>query len=233
MRTLATMVGLAAFALNAWAEPTHAFAKVLFSAREAAAQEIPDEARRQFIQFFGGPFLVYRDKVQGELKLSDDQKQKVEDDLKERIRAAMEFFQTADALKPEEREKEHKAYREKSREKLAAFLKDVLKDDQLKRLRQLDLQNDGLFALLGRPELAKELKITDEQRKQFMPVAQELQKKVQPLVKEAQSGANPQEIMAKIIKIRKAQEVKIQAILNEAQRKQWQEMVGKAFEFDD
>ena len=122
-------------------------------------------------------------------------------------------------MKPQQREKEMQSHRQKSHEKLAALLKETLKAEQLKRLRQLELQQQGAFAL-GRPEIAKELKITVEQRKQLMGVVQEMQKKIEPLMKEAQTGGNPQEIWPKVMKIRTDQEVKIGAILSDAQKTQ-------------
>ncbi|MBI1900185.1 MAG: hypothetical protein HYS13_03585 [Planctomycetia bacterium] len=148
------------------------------------------------------------------------------------VKETMDHFQKIEGLKPQEREKEHQAYRQKAQEKLAAFLKETLKEDQLKRLRQVELQQEGAFAL-GRPDIGKELKITDEQRKQFMAVVEEMQKKIEPLIKEAQSGGNPQEIMPKVMKIRKEHEGKIEALLTDAQKKQWQEMLGKRLDLDD
>ena len=45
---------------------------------QAAPQEFPDEVRKQLVEALGGgSFLVFRDKVQEELKLSDDQKQRL------------------------------------------------------------------------------------------------------------------------------------------------------------
>ena len=70
----------------------------------------------------------------------------------------------------------------------------------------------------------------DEQRQQFMTVIQELQKKVEPLMKEAQSGGNPQEIGPKIMKIRREHEGRIEAILTDPQKKQWKKMLGKPFD---
>src|SRR6202023_1000478 len=114
----------------------------------------------------------------------------------------MQCFEQLGDKKPEEREKELHSYRQKVQEKLAAFLEGLLKDEQLKRLRQLGLRREGPFARVARRDPGKELKITDEQRKQFMAVVQELQQKIEPLIKEAQSGGNPQEIGPKIMKIR-------------------------------
>ena len=201
---------------------------------QASAQDIPEQARKEIAHNLHGPFMVFRDAVQEDLKLTGEQKEKVEEHLRERLPNIMQFFQSMQGLKPEEREKELKAYRPKVQEKLAAVLKETLKEDQRKRLRQLELQQEGAFALWhGDVEVGKDLKVTDEQRKQFMAVVQEFQKKVGPLIKEAQSGGNPEEIRPKVMKIRKEHEGKIEALLTDAQKKQWQEMLGKPLNLDD
>jgi hypothetical protein len=64
-------------------------------------------------------------------------------------------------------------------------------------------------------------------------VVQELQKKIEPLMKEAQSGGNPQEIMPKIMKIRNEHGDRIEAILSDAQKKQWKELRGKPLDLGD
>jgi hypothetical protein len=66
-----------------------------------------------------------------------------------------------------------------------------------------------------------------------MSVIQDLQEKIEPLAKEANSGGNPREIWPKIMKIRREQEGKIVALLTDAQKKQWQEMVGKPLNLDE
>jgi hypothetical protein len=203
-------------------------------AEEAGSADIPEEVRQQLAQSLGGSFLVFRAKVQEDLKLSAVQKEKLEDHLKERMPIFMEFFQKIDGLKGQEREKELQAYRPKELEKLAAVLRETLKEDQRKRLRQLELQQEGAIALChGDSEIGKELKITDEQRKQFMAVIQDLQKKIEPLTKEAQSGGDPREIWPKIMKIRRQFEERIVALLTDSQKKQWKERVGKALNLDE
>ncbi|WP_202947401.1 hypothetical protein [Zavarzinella formosa] len=206
---------------------------VAVTGRAAASEgQAPEAARRHLQEAFGKQFVVFRGKVQEELVLSDEQKKKVEDELEERLRDGMKLFQKLEGLGQEEREKELAEYRPKVREKLAAFLKATLKEDQLKRLRQIELQLEGAFAL-GQPEIRKELQITDEQVMKFMAVVKELQKTVEPLMKEARSGGNPEEIRPKVMKIRKEHEGKIEALLTDAQKKQWQEMLGKAVSLDD
>lgn len=202
-------------------------------ASEAAAEQIPDEARKHVVEALGGgSFLVFRDKVQEELKLSDKQKEKLLAKVPDYAQQTKKVFDKIADLKPEEREKELQSHRRKSHEKLAALLKETLKTEQLKRLRQLELQQQGSFAL-GRPEIVKELKLTVEQRKRFMGVVREMQMKIEPLMKAAQSGGDPQEIRPKVIRIRKDHEAKIEAILSDAQKKQWEKMLGKSFDLGE
>jgi len=200
----------------------------------ATAQEIPEEARNEIAKNLHGPFMVFRDKVQDDLKLTGEQKEKVEEHLRERLPDIMQFFQSLDGLSGEEREKKLQAFRQKAREKLTSVLKDTLKEGQGKRLRQLELQQEGAFALWhGDVEIGKDLKVTDEQRKQFMAIVQEFQKKVEPLIKEAHSGGNPEDIRPKVMKLRKDHEGKIEALLTDAQKKQWKEMLGKPLALDE
>jgi hypothetical protein len=193
---------------------------------------VPEEARRQITETLGPPFLVFRDKVQEDLKLSDGQKKKLEKRLQDTVLDAMQFFEKLGDKKPEEREKELQPYREKAQENLTAFLQGLLQEEQSKRLRQVMLQREGLFAL-GNAEIMKELEITDKQRQQFFEVVQGMQKKVAPLLKEAQNGGNPQEIWPKIRKIRKEQEERIESLLSVAQKKQWKKMLGKPLDLGD
>ena len=96
----------------------------------------------------------------------------------------------------------------------------------------MTLQQEGAFAL-GQDDVRKELKITQEQLMKFMAIVQELQKKVEPLVKEAQSGGNPEEIRPKIEQLRKDHAQKLEAVLTDAQKKQWKELLGPPFELGD
>ena len=66
-----------------------------------------------------------------------------------------------------------------------------------------------------------------------MAVVMEFQKKVGPLIKEAQSGGNTEEIRPKLMKLKKEHEGKIEAVLTDAQKKQWKEMLGKPLDVDE
>jgi hypothetical protein len=201
-------------------------------APEQRPQEVPAEAGRQLMETLGPPFMVVRDKVQEELRLSEEQKKKLEKRLHDTLQDTMYFFQNLNDKKPEEREKELHAYVQKAQENLTAFLEGALKEEQFNRLRQVMLQREGLFAL-GHPQIMKELEITDKQRQQFIEVVQEFQKTVEPLVKEAQKDGKPEEIGPKVMKIRKEHEAKIEALLTDAQKKQWKDLLGKPFTLGD
>jgi CotH kinase protein len=188
---------------------------------------------KQLVQALGGPFLVFRDKVQNELKLVEEQKQKLLEKFPDYVQETVKVFEKIKEAKPEEREKAMQEHRQKSDEKLSALLKDVLQAKQQERLLQLQLQQAGAFALLDQPDAFLTLQITDEQRKQFRGVAQDMQKKIEPLIKDAQSGGNPAEIMPMVMKIRRAHESRIEAILSDAQRKQWKKLLGKPLELDN
>ena len=204
---------------------------LLFAALVAA--QVPDEARKHLAQELGGPFLVLHDKAQVELKLSDKQKETLLEKVSEYLPELMQGFEKIKDAKPAERAKMMQEHRQKFHKKLTAVLKDVLDAKQQERLGQLSLRQEGLFAALGENDASKKLKITPEQRKQVMGVVQEMQKKIAPLIKEAQSGGKPEEIRPKVMKLRKEHEAKIEALLTDAQKKQWKEMIGKPFDLND
>ena len=188
-------------------------------------QRVPEEVRKHIRHKLDSSFVVYRDKVQEELKLTTEQKEKLEEALPD----AMQFFETIKALNPEEQEKELRAYRPKAHERLAALLKETLNEGQRARLRQIERQRDQLFD----GEVWKELQITDEQQKQFMPLIQETQKKINALMQEIQKGGSPGEIQPKVLKSRADLEGQLEALLTDAQKSQWKEMLGKPMALAD
>ena len=97
---------------------------------QAAAQEVPEQARKEIAHNLQGPFAVFRDIVQEDLKLTAEQKEKVEEHLRERLPDIMEFFQSLEGVTGEEREKKLNAFRRQAQEKLASVLKATLNDDQ-------------------------------------------------------------------------------------------------------
>jgi len=186
------------------------------------------ETRMHLMHDLGGPFIIYRDPVQSELKLTDAQKQKVLDKQAEFVRETMRVEETLKDKQPDEREQAMQPHRAQSAEKFWPILKEILKPDQFTRFQQLELQHEGPGGVF-RPVIQKSLKITDEQRQQFVAVIQDLQRTIKPMIEAAQSGGNPEEIRPKVIKIIEAHEATIETLMNVSQRKQWQALRGKPF----
>ncbi len=198
---------------------------------QRAAAQVPEENRKQLVEALGTPFIVFREKVLDELKVSDEQREKLNQYVMEQIMETGPFLESLTET-GQEREKKLNEHRKIALEKLAKHLKDVLQPGQRTRLRQVTLQQEGAFAL-GQEDVRKELKITQAQLMKFMAIVHELQMKVESLVKEAQSGGNPEEIRPKIEKLRKDHAQKLEAVLTDAQKTQWKELLGPPFEVGD
>jgi hypothetical protein len=198
---------------------------------QRAAAQVPEENRKQVVEALGTPFIVFREKVLDELKVSDEQREKLMQYIMEQIMETGPFLDSLAETGPE-REKKLNEHRKNALEKLAKHLKEVLQPDQLKRLRQVTLQQEGGFAL-GQDEVQKDLKVSQEQLKKFTAIVLELQKNVESRVKEAQSGGKPEEIRPKIEQLRKDHAKKLEAVLTDAQKKQWSELLGPPFELGD
>src|SRR5262249_21481801 len=86
-------------------------------------QGLPDEARKKLVEALGGGlFIVFRDKVQEELKLSDQQKEKLLSQVPDYRQETMNVFEKIQDLDPQKRDKEMQEHRKKSEEKLSALL---------------------------------------------------------------------------------------------------------------
>ena len=212
--------------------------EMMGASAQGAAQDIPteaktntsapkapgtpdEEARAHFLHELGGPFFVSRDKVQVDLKLSDDQKHKLRETLTGYVQETMKV----EKLYGAERKQAMNALHQKSYQQLEVFLKEILTPEQLKRFAELKLQYDMPMTML-QPDIVKVLNITDEQRQQFITCIQVMQKVVAPLIQESRSGGNPKEILAKVSKLRLDCQGKIEVLLSGAQKTQWKEMTG-------
>jgi hypothetical protein len=198
---------------------------------QKAAAQVPEENRKQVVEALGTPFIVFRDRVLDELKVSDDQRELLMQHVLAQIMETGPFLESLNNTDPE-REKKLNEHRKTAQEKLARRLMDVLEPGQRKRLRQLTLQQEGGFAL-GQDDVRKELKITEEQLKRFMGIVQDLQRKIEDVVKVAQAGGNRQELRAKVEQARKDHAKKLEDVLTDAQKKQWKALLGSPFELGD
>jgi hypothetical protein len=165
----------------------------------------------------GGLMLLTQDSVQAELKLSDDQKKQLGDELAKQ----REAFSGLQDLSREERQTK---FAELQKEGQAAIGK-VLNAEQQTRLKQITLQQRGPQALAD-AEVATAVGLTDEQKQKVEAISQE----VRGAMREAfQGGGGGGEAREKLEALRKSSGEKIQALLTPEQQAKWKELTGEPF----
>lgn len=110
-------------------------------------------------------------------------------------------------------------------EKFTTAAKDLIKPEQMKRIKQiqLQLQARGGPAVFASEEVQKELKFTDEQKDKIKTIADDLRKDTADL------GFN-QEGFTKRRELTTEASEKVQKVLTEEQKKAWKELTGAPFE---
>jgi hypothetical protein len=171
---------------------------------------------------FGGPlFLLQNKSVQEELKLTGDQIAKVTE-LQTKQKEAMAKLQD---LSQEERKEKGAELRKQFGEMATALVKDTLKPEQAKRLKEITYQQAGLM----NQEAQTELKLSDEQKEKVREIGKASFKEIGEVMQSGGGFGDP-ETQKKIAAIRKESNEKAVAVLNDEQKKQWTEMQGKPFE---
>jgi hypothetical protein len=104
----------------------------------------------------------------------------------------------------------------------------LLKPEQVKRLKEIDLQQAGVAAFT-RVEVEKALKLNDEQKGKVKAIAEESSTKMREL-RGGTGGGRPQRTdQEKVTALRKEMMNKGLEVLNDEQKGTWKTMVGEAF----
>lgn len=186
--------------------------------------------------------LLRSDQVLQELKLTDDQKARVRELGEKRRAEMMSAFEGIRKLSDEERRAKMNEMQKEGDAREATFFKqvaDILKPEQVMRLKQIQLQQEGAAAL-RRPEIAEALALTAEQKQKLEQVATEARdagtKLFQEMFKEGQDRETRrkrgEELRQQGQKLREESEQKSMAILTSEQKQQLKEMLGSPFELD-
>jgi Spy/CpxP family protein refolding chaperone len=160
--------------------------------------------------------LLSQKSVQEELKLSEDQAKKVTE-LAEKQRGASRPSRDASR---EERQKQREE-RAKANDKAVA---EILKPEQVKRLKQISLQRRGARAF-GDAEVADALKLTDEQTDKIKAIQEDVGKELGDL----RRGGDREEARKKAETLRKAAGEKAMNLLTAEQKTKWKELTGEPF----
>ena len=161
--------------------------------------------------------LLRQKSVQKELELGADVIKKITEFTAAQSEAAQKTANLGEA----ERKKEF----EKLAKQNDKFLADTLAAKQSKRLDQITMQFTALHQLT-KPEMVKELNLSDEQVKKFKDMQIEARKALVAVL-EAPAGAGKNE---KFAKLRVETSTKILTVLTDEQNKKVREMAGPPFE---
>jgi hypothetical protein len=163
--------------------------------------------------------------VAAELKISEDQTKKL-DDLEKSSREKMTKAR-------EEAGDDRQAAGEKMREigeETNKQLGSILSADQMKRLKQLQLQstikNGGLMMALANPDTQKAINLNDEQKEQLRGFMQDSGEQMREIF---QSTQDQEERQKKMAEYRESMGKKVEKLLTEEQKAKLKEAQGEPF----
>ena len=166
-------------------------------------------------------FMLRTPELQKELKLSDDQRADIGGLMSEAL-GAMQDLRDAD-------EEERREIMQELMEEGRIELNKILDKDQQKRLHEIQLQQQGPAGVVS-AEVAKELKISEEQKGKIETIIEETGEAQRELFGELREGGDREEVMQKVQALRKERDETVLALLSADQKKQWTTMLGEPFE---
>ncbi|MEJ7636528.1 MAG: hypothetical protein WKF75_00700 [Singulisphaera sp.] len=185
----------------------------------AQDQELPPHLRQ--------PGLLRNQGVQEELKLTEEEAEKA----KKLAQEAQEKYQLSRQmlreLKASERSDKEREYEDALNVEVSNSLADMLRPKQLRRFGQIELQWRGPAALNDR-EVRRRLELTDDQRREVARLDADSRREFQTPPRDDQVA----ETGARRIDLRKRGLEKFTALLSDAQKQTWKEMIGEPFKFE-
>jgi len=201
-------------------------------------------------QGFGGPLqgldfgmfgLLRREPVQKELNLTKEQAEKIKSlfgGIEAVFRKHMGELRN---LPQQEREAKMKELRKEAVVKLEAAQKElpnILKPEQMERLKEIHLQQEGAFALRD-PEIRKTLDLTEEQDGKIQKLLSQASEETVKVIKSLRNlpreeiGEKRAEAQKKVQQIREEAAKKVMETLTPEQKEKFEKMKGKPFIKED
>jgi Spy/CpxP family protein refolding chaperone len=181
--------------------------------------------RGGFGRMGGGANLLRRPEVQAELKLTDDQKTKVNDMLAKLREDMQGRIQDLRDASPEERQKIMAEMQADQTKRVNA----ILNTDQQKRFKEISLQQQG-YSALAMPDVQADLKLTDDQKSKIKEILQHQGEAQREIFQNAQGDREA--ARSKMEALRKETDDKIAALLTDDQKNQWKAMLGTPFKLE-
>lgn len=177
----------------------------------------------------GGMMLLRIPEVQTELKMTPPQIEKLQAKGQEMQEKMRELFQGGGGQNATQEER--MALMAKMQEMQAKAVADILDTKQMKRFRELEIQQMGPNAV-NRPEIAKELGVTEEQKNKMREIQRAQGEAMREIFQGAQGGGGfTPEMREKMQALQKSTQEKQMAVLTPEQQKKLKAMGGEPFKF--
>jgi Spy/CpxP family protein refolding chaperone len=170
--------------------------------------------------------LLNNKSVQQEVKMTDEQVKKVADLVKETREKHKDDLESAKGLEGQERFQKMGEINKAINEELTKSLGDVLQPEQVKRVKQIAVQTQGVRAFSDET-VQKELKLTDDQKDKIKTINDDMRQEMQSIFS---GGGDREENRKKMQTLQKETMEKVSAVLTDDQKKTWKEMTGEPFE---
>ena len=199
--------------------------------------------------------LLRSEQVQKEINITEDQKSQLAKMAEEQMAAMRERFsgqsrenreEMSDADRQAQREKMMKEFQEAAKE-AEGKIRGILKPEQFKRLKQIELQQQGVEAL-RRPDMAQALGLTEDQIEKLKEAFAGVQKQREEIGEQtralyqgfrdasederAKLREKGEQIRAKGEGLKKESQQKAMAILTDEQKGKLKDMMGKRFQLE-
>ncbi len=179
--------------------------------------------------------LLRNEQVREELKITDEQDKAIKQLVKASRPERPELPKGAKIR--DMNEEDRRAFFEKMRatqkkriEEMKLQLEEVLLPQQMKRMKEIVLQIQGVRALSNQ-DVIEQLGISSEQEEQFQEMRESVQGEMRGKIRELFAGGGAREGMReKMMELRKEMENQVLDVLTSDQKSQFEEMKGELFE---
>lgn len=195
--------------------------ELVLARRSSAPEKLADSStlhgQQSCCPFVSTLGLIYRPDVQAELKLTEAQQQQFGTPGAAELQDICRFFRGLQALPHRECVKRAEEFRHAQQRKL----QELLSPEQLDRLRQIGVHQEGWFSL-ARPEVAAAIGMNEDQRQQVRDVLHDFSQAHQALgtenVKDPRFAA-----------LRRQTLDRLAALLTKEQKARWHDHAGQPF----
>ncbi len=174
-------------------------------------------------ELLGTAFLIDLPAVQSDLRLTPVQRERLRPTLAEIRGELRDLFQGGPRPDPGARIQE---YRPTADRRLRNVLQQLLTPAQQGRLWEIELQQQGAFAL-GDPRVGTALGLTPEQRQQFQEIMRRLQQQMEAFQSQAMATGNPGALRQRMLQARQELEKEALGLLTLEQIPIWKSLLGK------